>query len=146
MKFSFAAVIIVGGVCFSFFFFLLGGRSSTFKCPGRPVFFPGTHATPFLLAHPLPRSSASNKQPLINHALLITPAPLSALEIDPLCALLLPDTPGFRPSHLPRHRRLQLVSPLRTGSSFPHSVSSSPSPFIPLPPPCHIPSYPGATF
>lgn len=85
----------------------------------QPVFFPGTHATPFLSARPLPRSSASNKQPLINHALLITPAPLSALEIDPLCALLLPDTPGFCPSHLPRHRRLQLVSPLRPALLFP---------------------------
>lgn len=65
------------------------GLSFTSKCPGSPSSLPDP-CNRGLLAPPLPHSSASNKQPLINHALLITQALLSALvcEIDLLCALL----------------------------------------------------------
>lgn len=68
---------------------------------------------PRVLAQSPPRSSASNKQPLINHALLITQALLSArvCEIDLVCALLHRETPCFCPSHLPRHRCQWRVSP-----------------------------------
>lgn len=65
------------------------GLCFTSKCPGSPSSLPDP-CNPGLLAPPLPHSSASNKQPLINHALLITQALVSALvcEIYLLCTLL----------------------------------------------------------
>lgn len=82
------------------------GLCFTSKYPGSPPPLPDP-CNPGLLAQPQHRSSASNKQPLINHALLITQALLSdhVCEIDLVCALL---HWGLRvlacPSHLARHR------------------------------------------
>lgn len=88
------------------------GLRFTSKRPGSPSSLPDP-CNPGLLAQRRPRSSASNKQPLINHALLITQALLSArvCEIDPVCALLRAETPCFCPSHLSRHHCQRLASP-----------------------------------
>ncbi len=123
------------------------GLCFTSKRPGSPSSLPDP-CNPGLLAQPLPRSSASNKQPLINHALLITQALLSArvCEIDLVCALL-----HWRPHasvlHIFQGITVSGLFPLPTFSSSLFSSSFLfpfiPHPFIIFP---LVTAYPDATF